>query len=128
MDLAAIQRRVRELTEQKSKLDQLDTPNLTRIAEKTYEEVEAALYEGIKDEWYIELMMVVSVASHYIQKSRYKLAFEKLGYAKGWLDHAKSNKSEDMKRIALRQSFSDSAHALQLFVEEFNKGSTPTVI
>lgn len=129
MDLAAIQRRVKVLADQRATLDGLDTPSLTRIASKTFDEVESTLYDAIKDEWYMALGGPLTlIASHYIQKSRYKDAFEKLAYSKGWLENAQQAQSDSMKRVALKQSFSDSAYALQLFGQESGKGSTPSVI
>lgn len=129
MDLAAIQRRVKELADQRATLDGLDTPSLTRIASKTYDEVEGVLYYAIRDEWYVALGgPLTMIASHYIQKSRYKDAFEKLAYSKGWLENAQNAQSDTMKKASLKQSFSDSAYSLQLFVQEASKGNTPSVM
>lgn len=124
MDLATLQRQAVELASQRSTLDKLDTPNLARLAKKTYSEVEKAIGEGTGAPWYVNTVPLARSVIDYFQEDRFKSALEKLKYAKGWLSNAESAKSDSGQRLAYKQSFSDSAHALQLFVEEKTKGST----
>lgn len=128
MDLAAIQRRAGELAAQREKLDGNDTANLARIAEQTYLEVEKVIGEETKAPWYLSLVPLTYLGATGAEQLRYKAALDKLKYAKGWLDNAKSAQSDSMKRVAYKQAYSDSAHALQLFWEEASKGSTPSRI
>lgn len=129
MDSSAIQRRVQELSEQKNTLDGLEMSNLMRITETAYNEVEGALYDEIKGEWWVGLGGPIAlIAERYINESRYRSVYEKVKYAKGWLDQARATQSDAIKRIALKQSFSDSAHALQLIAAEKKKGGNASAI
>lgn len=125
MDLAAIQRRAGELAAQRDKLDSNDTPTLARVAEETYSEVEKIIGAETKAPWYSVIVPMAFMGIGAAEEIRYKKALDKLKYAKGWLDNAKSAKSDSMKRIGYKQTYSDSAHALQLFWEEATQGSTP---
>ena len=123
-DAKQVLARAGQLNARKSSLDGLPVERLQREAQWAYDEATQTVSEAVADEpWYVSLVPLALLATRVYSRSRYKSAIEKLGYAKSWLDNAKSAQSDQIRRIALKQAFSDSAHAIQLVGEEASKGS-----
>lgn len=123
-DAKQVLARAVQLNARKASLDGLPVEQLQREAQSAYDEATKTVTDAIADEpWYVSLVPLALLATRVYSRSRYKLAIEKVGYAKSWLDNAKSAQSEQMRRIALKQAYSDSVYAIQLVGEEAGKGS-----
>lgn len=123
-DAKELLNRASQLNGRKATLETSSVELVRREAESTYAEAERTITKLIDGEpWYMTLVPVYMLAAKAYSRSRYKDAIQKLQYAKGWLDTGKAAKSDDMRKIAYKQSYSDSAHAIQIAGQELLKGS-----
>lgn len=116
-----------ELEKTKAGLDQQSTDQLARLAGELAERAEDDIEEAVKSEFSIPIVPITILIQRLISRSRYKLAIEKLDYARGWLKKAKEQKTDQLKRISYKASISDSVEALRLLLEERSKGSNVNV-
>lgn len=116
-------RRLDELQSKKATLDKLSTGELARLAEEVLKEAEAEIDDAVKAESLLSIVPILMLAEALYSRSRYKAAIEKLKYANDWFKKAKTQSTDQIKRVSLKASISDSIEALRLVTQEKSKGS-----